>query len=118
MADSFGIPQLLDYLAHMGLHIGNVDQQQEFIELAFHGTNGQWRMILSVQQNDEIRKLMLIVPHISTVTTKKRLECLEALLAVNYRIAMGKFGVDLYAGPVRLKEPVPLPNATTPQNHF
>src|SRR5258708_34048867 len=98
MADSFGIPQLLDYLAHMGLHIGNVDQQQEFIELAFHGTNGQWRMILSVQQNDEVRKLMLIVPHISTVTTKKRLECLEALLAVNYRIAIGKFVVDLDDG--------------------
>jgi len=118
MADSFGIPQLLDYLAHMGLHIGNVDQQQEFIELAFHGTNEQWRMILSVQQNDEIRKLMLIVPHISTVTTKKRLECLEALLAVNYRIAIGKFGVDLDDGEVRLEEAVPLANGSITKEQF
>src|SRR5260370_7223646 len=107
MADSFGIPQLLDYLGHMGLHIGNVDQQQEFIELAFHGTNGQWRMFLSVQQNDEIRKLMLIVPHISTVTTKKRLECLEALLAVNYRIAIRNFCVNLYDRQIRLDETIP-----------
>src|SRR5260370_3026404 len=75
-------------------------------------------MILSVQQNDEIRKLMLIVPHISTVTTKKRLECLEALLAVNYRIAIGKFGVDLDDGEVRLEEAVPLANGSITKEQF
>jgi hypothetical protein len=61
---------------------------------------------------------MLIVPHISTVTTKKRLECLEALLAVNYRIAMGKFGVDLDDGEVRLEEAVPLANGSITQEQF
>src|SRR5579859_7912304 len=110
MADSFGIPQLMDYLTQMGLRVANVDQKQEFIELAFHGNNGQWRMIINIQQSDEVRKLMLIVPHISSVTAKKRLECLEALMAVNYRIAMGKFGLDLDDGEVRLEEAVPLAN--------
>ena len=108
MADSFGIPRIMDYLTQMGLRVANIDEKQEIIELAFHGNNGQWRMILNIQQSNELRKLMLIVPHISTVTTKKRLECLEALLAVNYRIAMGKFGVDLDDGEVRLEEAVPL----------
>jgi Putative bacterial sensory transduction regulator len=42
------------------------------------------------------------------VTKKKRLECLEALMAVNYRIAMGKFGLDLDDGEVRLEEAIPL----------
>jgi len=93
MADSFGIPQLIDYLTQMGLRIANVDLDQEIIELAFHGDNGQWRLIINIQQSDEIRKLMLIVPHIGTVTTKKRLQCLEALLAVNYRIAMGNLAL-------------------------
>ncbi len=118
MADSFGIPQLLNYLTEMGLRVANVDQQQEIIELAFHGNNGQWRMIVNIQQNDEARKLMLIVPHISSVTTRKRLECLEALLAVNYRIAMGKFGLDLDDGEVRLEEAVPLANTGITQEQF
>ncbi len=118
MADRFGIPQLIDYLTHMGLRISNVDQEQEIIELAFHGDNGQWRLIVNIQQSDEIRKLMFIVPHIGTVTTKKRLQCLEALLAVNYRIAMGKFGIDLEDGEVRLEEAVPLANAGITEEQF
>src|SRR3989441_12146379 len=118
MADSFGIPQLMDYLTQMGLRVANVDQKQEIIELAFHGNNGQWRMIINIQQSDEVRKLMLIVPHISCVTAKKRLECLEALLAVNYHIAMGKFGLDLDDGEVRLEEAVPLANSSITLEQF
>ncbi len=110
MVDSFGIPQLVEYLTQMGLRLANVDEEQEIIELAFHGNHGQWRMIVGLQQSGEVRKLMLIAPHISTVTTKKRLECLEALMAVNYRIAMGKFGLDLDDGEIRLEEAVPLAN--------
>jgi len=118
MADSFGIPQNVDYLTHMGLCIANVDQDQEIIELAFHGDNGQWRLIVNIQQSEEIRKLMFIVPHIGTVTTKKRLQCLEALLAVNYRIAMGKFGIDLEDGEVRLEEAIPLASSGITEDQF
>ena len=118
MADSFGIPQLVAYLTNMGLNIANVDQEQQIIELAFRGDNGQWRLIVHIQQSEEIRKLMFIVPHIGTITTKKRLQCLEALLAVNYRIAMGKFGIDLEDGEVRLEEAVPLANAGITEEQF
>ncbi len=108
MAVNFGIPQLEEYLTRMGLRLANVDLEQEIIELAFHGNHGQWRMIVGIQQSGEVRKLMLIAPHIAAVTKKKRLECLEALMAVNYRIAMGKFGLDLDDGEVRLEEAIPL----------
>ena len=108
MAESFGIPQIVDYLKQMGLRLANIDEEQEIIEMAFHGTHGQWRMIVGIQQQEEVRKLMLIAPHIGTVTNKKRLACLEALMAVNYRIAMGKFGLDLEDGEVRLEEAIPL----------
>src|SRR5437660_11637352 len=108
MAESFGIPHLKDYLTRMGLRLANVDLEQEIIELAFHGNPGQWRMIVGIQQSGEVRKLMLIAPHIAVVNKKKRLECLEALMAVNYRIAMGKFGIDLEDGEVRLEEAIPL----------
>ena len=118
MAESFGIPQLVDYLKQMGLHIANVDRKQEVIELAFHGNSGQWRMIVGFQQSDEIRKLMLIVPHISHIAAKKRLECLEALMAVNYRIAMGKFGMDLDDGEVRLEESIPIANGSISLQQF
>jgi len=118
MTDSFGIPQLIDYLTHMGLRTANVDQEKEIIELAFHGDNGQWRLIVNIQQSEEIRKLMFIVPHIGTITTKKRLQCLEALLAVNYRTAMGKFVIDLEDGEVRLEEAVPLANAGITEEQF
>src|SRR2546429_9895624 len=108
MAESFGIPHLKEYLTRMGLRLANVDLEQEIIELAFHGNHGQWRMIVGIQQSGEVRKLMLIAPHIAVVNKKKRLECLEALMAVNYRIAMGKFGIDLEDGEVRLEEAIPL----------
>jgi hypothetical protein len=102
----------------MGLRLASVDQEQEIIELAFHGNHGQWRMIVGVQQSGEVRKLMLIAPQISAVTKKKRLECLEALMAVNYRIAMGKFGLDLDDGEVRLEEAIPLANDSVTFEQF
>ena len=108
MTDSFGIPVIGEYLTQMGLRLANIDSEREIIELAFHGNHGQWRMIVGIQQSGEVRKLMLIVPHIGAVTKKMRLECLEALMAVNYRIAMGKFGLDLDDGEVRLEEAIPL----------
>jgi hypothetical protein len=118
MADGFGISQLVDYLYQMGVRIANLDANSETIELIFHGKNGQWRMVLGFQQHDDVRKLMLVVPHIGTVTTNKRLECLEALLAVNYRIAMGKFGLDLDDGEVRLEESVPLARDSITKEQF
>src|SRR5438105_8864877 len=118
MAESFGIPQIVEYLKQMGLRLVNVDEEQEIIEMAFHGNDGQWRLIVGIQQKGEVRKLMLIAPHIGTVTSKKRLECLEALMAVNYRIAMGKFGLDLDDGEVRLEEAVPLANSTISFEQF
>src|SRR5213080_1759952 len=118
MADDFGISQLVEYLTGMGLRLANIDHEQEIIELAFHGNHGQWRLIVGIQQKGEVRKLMLIAPHIGTVTSKKRLECLEALMAVNYRIAMGKFGVDLDDGEVRLEEAVPVANSTISFEQF
>lgn len=111
MAQPFGLPRVKEYLALMGLKIARVDEEQELVELAFHGNQGQWRMIIAFQQDSDIRKLIFIIPHVSVVTHKRRLECLEALLAVNYRIAMGKFGLDLDDGEVRLEEAVPVAQA-------
>jgi hypothetical protein len=42
MTDSFGIPQLIDYLTHMGLRTANVDLEKQSIKLTLHGDNGQW----------------------------------------------------------------------------
>lgn len=108
MAENFGIPQLVDYLKQMKLKIAQVNHEQEIIELTFHGNHGQWRMIVGIQQEGRMRKLMLIAPHLGSITNTKRLECLEALMAVNYRIAIGKFGLDLDDGEVRLEESIPL----------
>lgn len=118
MANSFGIPQLVEYLTQMGLRLASIDHEQEIIELVFHGKHGQWRMIVGMQQQGEVRKLMLITPHVGTITRKKRLQCLEALMAVNYRIAMGKFGVDLDDGEVRLEEAIPLANGSITFEQF
>ncbi|GHO73582.1 hypothetical protein KSD_13530 [Ktedonobacter sp. SOSP1-85] len=108
MSHSFGIPQLIDYLNRMGLKITRIDEQQELLEMIFHGEHGQWRLIVGLQRRDDLRKLMLVVPHFMRVSQRKRLECLEALMAVNYRIAIGKFGMDLEDGEVRLEETIPL----------
>ena len=55
MAENFGIPQLVEYLTQMNLRLANVDQEQELIELAFHGSHGQWRMIVGLQQKKDVR---------------------------------------------------------------
>ncbi len=118
MADSFGISQVIEYIDQMGLQIANINPEQEMIELAFHGNHGQWRLIINFQQSAEARKLVLVAPHISAITNKKRLQCLEALMAVNYRIAMGKFGLDLDDGEVRLEESIPLANDSVTFEQF
>ena len=110
MTDRFGIPQVMEYIRQMGIKIARVDDEQEIIELAFFGDHGQWRMIVGFQQDEEARKMMLLVPHVGMLTEKKRLECLEALMAANYRIALGKFGLDLEDGEIRLEEVMPVAN--------
>jgi hypothetical protein len=110
MTDRFGIPQVMEYIEQMGIKIARIDSEQEIIELAFFGDHGQWRMIVGFQQDEEARKMMLLVPHVGMVTEKKRLECLEALMAANYRIALGKFGLDLEDGEIRLEEVIPVAN--------
>ncbi len=110
MASSFGITHVADYLKRMGIKIAHLDHEQHTIELSFHGDHGQWRMVIGIHQRGNASKLMLIVPHVGTATSRKRLECLEALMAVNYRIAIGKFGLDLEDGEVRLEETIPLAN--------
>lgn len=118
MDERFGISQALIYLQQMGIHTSQIHQEQEIIELAFHGTHEQWRMIIAFQQQGEVRKLLLIAPHIGIITNDKRTECLEALMAINYRIAMGKFGMDLDDGEVRLEEALPLGNGSISFEQF
>lgn len=110
MASSFGVTDVADFLKRMGIKIAHLDYEQHTIELSFHGDHGQWRMVIGIHQRGTASKLMLIVPHVGTATSRKRLECLEALMAVNYRIAIGKFGLDLEDGEVRLEETIPLAN--------
>jgi len=118
MADSFSIHHIIQYLRQMGIKIAHLDYGRDIIELAFHGDQGQWRMIIGMQQKEDFSKLMLIVPHFGTVTAIRRTECLEALMAVNYRIAMGKFGLDLDDGEIRLEETIPLANHTISFEQF
>ncbi|GCE46955.1 putative sensory transduction regulator [Thermosporothrix hazakensis] len=108
MPEHFGLSHLIQYLTQMGLKVANVNEKQELVEMAFHGEQGQWRLIIGFHQSGETRKLMFIVPHIATLGLYKRQECLEALMAVNYRIAIGKFGLDLNDGEIRLEETIPL----------
>lgn len=110
MADNFSIHHITHYLREMGIKIAHLDYRRDIIELAFHGDNGQWHMIIGLQQKEDISKLILIVPHFGTVTTKQRMECLEALMVVNYRISMGKFGLDLDDGEIRLEAIIHLAN--------
>ncbi|GCE27872.1 hypothetical protein KDA_33560 [Dictyobacter alpinus] len=108
MTNSFSILHVAEYLKRLGLKISQVDRSQNTIELTFRGEQGQWHMIAGIHHSGNASKLMLIVPQIGIISEQKRLECLEALLAVNYRIAMGKFGLDLTDGEVRLEESIPL----------
>lgn len=118
MTDRFGIPKVMEYIKQMGIKVARVDDEQEIIELAFFGDQGQWRMIVGFQQEEEARKMMLLVPHVGMITEKKRLECLEALMAANYRIALGKFGLDLEDGEIRLEEVIPVANDTISFEQF
>jgi hypothetical protein len=108
MADSFSILHVAEYLKRLGLKFPQVNDTQNTIELTFTSEYGQWRMIVGIHHSGSASKLMLIAPNLGTVTAQKRLACLEALLTVNYRIALGKFGIDPADGEVRLEESIPL----------
>jgi hypothetical protein len=108
MSERFGISQIEAYLTQMGLKLARVDQEKEVIEIVFQSSHSQWKLIVGFQQGGNVRKLMFLVPYFGKVGTEKRLESLEALLAVNYRIAIGKLGLDLSDGEVRLEETIAL----------
>jgi hypothetical protein len=108
MADSFSILHVAEYLKRLGLKFPQVKDAQTTIDLTFTSEYGQWRMIVGIHHSGGASKLMLIAPNLGTVTAQKRLACLEALLTVNYRIALGKFGLDPADGEVRLEESIPL----------
>ncbi|GCF07629.1 YbjN domain-containing protein [Dictyobacter arantiisoli] len=108
MLDHFNILHIAEYLKRLGLKISHLNHKQKTIDLTFNGSHGQWRMVVGIHHSGNTSKLMLIAPHISVISDLKRQECLEALLAVNYRIAIGKFGIDLEDGEVRLEESIPL----------
>jgi hypothetical protein len=75
-------------------------------------------MIIGMQQKEDCSKLLLIVPHFGTVTTMRRMECLEALMTVNYRTTIGKFGLDPDDGEIRLEETIPLATHTITLEQF
>ncbi len=108
MINSFSILDVAEYLKQLGLKFNQVNDIQDTINLTFNGKHGQWRMIVGIHHSGGTSKLMLIAPNLETITTHRRLQCLEALLIVNYRIALGKFGLDLTDGEVRLEENIPL----------
>lgn len=108
MAESFGILHVARFLQRLGLKVSHTDYPRNTIELAFHDNHGPWKMVVGIHQGGLTTKLMLVVPHFSTLTDDRRMECLEALMAVNYRIAIGKFGVDLTDGEIRLEESIPI----------
>jgi hypothetical protein len=118
MASSFGIIDVANFLKRMGIKIAHLDYEHHMIELSFYGEQGQWRMVIGIHQKGSVSKLMLIIPHVGTAPSRKRLECLEALMAVNYRIALGKFGLDLEDGEVRLEETIPLSNTSISFEQF
>jgi hypothetical protein len=110
MTESFGIPQVVNYLKQLGLKISQIDRPRNTVELAFHGEQGKWKLLVGIHQSGDASKLMLIVPHFAVLTNNNRIECLEALMAINYRIALGKFGMDPTDGEIRLEESIPLAN--------
>ena len=108
MINSFSILHVAKYLKQLGVKFNQVSDVQNTINLTFNGKYGQWRMIMGIQHSGSTSKLMLMAPNLGTIATQKRQECLEALLAVNYRIALGNFGFDPLDGEVRLEENIPL----------
>lgn len=116
MANHFSIHKLVEYLTRMNVKLANVDEERELIELSFHGNFGQLRMLVGLQQKGVGRKLILCIPFFSSVVSRKRLECLEALMAVNYRIALGKFSLD--DSEVCLEESIPIANGSISFEQF
>lgn len=108
MSENFGILQIARFLQHLGLKISHMDYPRNNVELAFHDEHGTWKMIVGIHHSGQATKLMMVVPQFGLLTDVRRLECLEALMFVNYRIAIGKFGVDPADGEIRLEESIPL----------
>jgi Uncharacterized conserved protein len=108
MSENFGILQIARFLQRLGLKISQMDYPRNNVELAFHDEHGTWKMVVGIHHSGQATKLMMIVPQFGILTDVRRLECLEALMFVNYRIAIGKFGVDPADGEIRLEESIPL----------
>jgi hypothetical protein len=103
------------YLTELGWRY-ELDAERGYIRTGFGGTNNNFLVIIrlfSEQQAIGIR-----VPEIARLQERRRLECMQTLLMINYGLILGGFGVDPRDGEVDFETNVPIDDATLSKEQF
>lgn len=102
------IKKIAEYLGKIGLH-SQVDRENERILVPFSGNNGSYLFVIQLQRSNDT--LVIVVPNLAKAgenLAKSQLsELLEALLNINYMIAIGCFERDSSDGEIRFRVGIP-----------
>lgn len=92
------------------------DPETERIEVTVRGRNAAFRLLVGLDR--ENATLLVLVGDIDVVGPQRRLECLAALMALNYQFSLGAYEWDPTDGEVRFRIGLPLDDNDLTQAQF
>jgi hypothetical protein len=84
-----------------------LDEKNKLVRSGINGDNGQWKIILSPSDENEVCLMLSIFPQ--RCPKHRRAACAELLTRINFGMLVGGFEMDFEDGQINFKTPHPFP---------
>ncbi len=82
-----------------------LDEENKLVRSFIEGDNGEWRIVLSASEEDEVCLMLSILPQ--KCPPNRRSACAELLSRINYALRVGCFEMDFDTGRINFKTSYP-----------
>ncbi len=83
----------------------DLDEENKLLRSVIEGDNGEWRIVLSASEEDQVCLMLSILPH--KCPPHRRSACAELLSRINYALRVGCFEMDFDTGRINFKTSYP-----------
>jgi len=84
-----------------------LDEENHLVRSGINGDNGQWRIIVSPSDEDEVCLMLSIFPQ--RCPEHRRAACARLLARINFGMLVGSFEMDFEDGQINFKTSYPFP---------
>ena len=84
-----------------------LDEKNQLVRSGINGDNGQWKIILSPSDENEVCLMLSIFPQ--RCPKYRRVACAELLTRINFGMLVGSFEMDFEDGQINFKTSHPFP---------